>query len=494
LLTYFGAIRKAKMNIHIIPLIILIIYMLITVGIAALALRRSMSSERYLVAGRTFSTAVVLAILTGSYLGGGSVIGVTQRSYNEGIVGWLYTASLSLGAFIFAFIMAKRYRRFKLTTIPEVINSLFDTKTRIMSLVLLIVAYFFIALTGVIGGGALLSPLLGIDKWLADLITAVIFIAIIAAGGLPSVAVVNIVQVIVLSCMLLFGLVYSLTLIGDSITAGWSALFSELPPSFWSFTSIDPLTLSGEVIAVGITSLVAAATVATMFAARDEKAAFRGIFWTGIYLIPIGLVCALIGMCARIYFGDALPYGLSAGPAMMLAFPPVIAGIALCGFWAAIVSTTPIILIAMTQMMMRDIYQPFINPQASDKKILLYSRLAAVALGVLVWVIGIAMHHVIELIVIGAALRVGLAVALLIAVYLGAKYVSEDGAFWGLIVGSITLIAWTVAGSPYEIHMALPAIATSFISMLIISRFRKRKKEFSPEVMEALHPGKGEHG
>jgi len=478
-------------NIHIIPLLILIAYMILTVVIATFALRRTMSSEHYLVAGRTLSTGVVLGILTGSYLGGGSVIGVTQRSYNEGIVGWIYTLSLSLGAFIFAFVMAKRYRRFALTTIPEVINKLFDTKTRIMSLVLLIVAYFFIAMTGIIGGGALLSPLLGIEKWLADLITVAIFIAIIAVGGLPSIAAVNIVQVVVLSFMLIFGLVYSLALIGGSVAAGWGALFSELSPSYWSFTSIDPLTLSGEIIAVGVTGLVAAATVATMFAAKDEKAAFRGIFWTGVYLFPIGLVCALIGMCARIYFGDALPYGLSAGPAMMLAFPPVLAGIALCGFWAAIVSTTPIILIAMTQMMTRDIYQAFINPQASDKEVLLYSRMAAVVLGIVVWVIGIAMHHVIELIVIGAALRVGLAVALLIAVYIGARYVSEDGAFWGLIVGLITLIGWGVAGSPYEIHMALPAIVTSFISMIIISRFRKRKRAFSLETKEVLHPGRG---
>jgi len=66
--------------------------------------------------------------------------------------------------------------------------------------------------------------------------------------------------------------------------------------------------------------------------------------------------------------------------------------------------------------------------------------------------------------------------------------VSEDGAFWGLIVGLIVLIAWTVAGSPYGIHVAMPTIAAVFIASLLISRFRKRKAELSPEVQEALHP------
>jgi len=196
-------------------------------------------------------------------------------------------------------------------------------------------------------------------------------------------------------------------------------------------------------------------------------------------------------MCARVYFGDALPYGLSAGPAMMLAFPPVLAGITLCGFWAAIVSTTPIILMAIAQMMTRDIYQAFINPKASDRKVVLFTRAAGIAVGIIAWVVGITMREVIELIIIGSAIRVGLSVALLISIYMGARYVSEDGAFWGLIVGLIALIGWVVAGNPYGIHMVIPTIVASFIGMIIISKFRKRKAEFSPEIKEALHPTRG---
>ena len=50
-------------------------------------------------------------------------------------------------------------------------------------------------ITQIIAGGALLAPLLGVEKWIADLDrSAIIFMAIITAGGLRSIALVNVIQ------------------------------------------------------------------------------------------------------------------------------------------------------------------------------------------------------------------------------------------------------------------------------------------------------------
>jgi len=49
-------------------------------------------------------------------------------------------------------------------------------------------AYYVPAITQIIAEGALLAPLLGIEKWLADHIAAAVFLAIIEAGGLCSIA------------------------------------------------------------------------------------------------------------------------------------------------------------------------------------------------------------------------------------------------------------------------------------------------------------------
>lgn len=477
------------MQIHVIPLIILIAYFVITQILATVVLRKKMGAEHYLVAGRALPTLIVLVIVLGDWLGGGSVIGVAQRGYNDGVVGWIYPISIGIALLVFAFTMAARYRRVGAVTVPEVVGKVFDNKTRVLAALMIALAYYILFVTTIVAGGALLAPLLGVDKWLADLISVAIFLAIVVTGGLTSIALVNIVQCVVIYVGMIIGLVYSLAFIGGSVPAGFSKLLTDLPPSFWSLGATNPITWGGELISVVFTCFAAQAAVTAVFAAKDVKAAVRGNLYTAILIMPIGIVFVMIGMCARIYFGDDLPYGLSASPAMFLALNPVVAGIGLCGAWAAIVSTGPLVMLAVVQIVMQDFYKPYINHNAPDKKVLLYSRLITIAFGVLAFFLAITMYKLLETVFWAFTIRAGIGVILLIGVYMGTKRISEKGAFWGLIAGLVALIGWTVAGSPWGIHVVVPTIVVVFAASLIISKFMKRKAELLPEIKEALHPG-----
>ncbi len=478
-------------NVNVIPAIVLISYIILTLVIANMVLRKKMGSEHYLVAGRALPMFMVMAVVLGDWLGGGSTVGVCQRGYNEGIVGWVYPISIGIGLIVFSFTLAGAYRKLRAITIAEVAGKVFGTRTRITSAIVIGVAYFAVAITQLVAGGALLAPLLGIDKWLAELIAALIFIAVITAGGLASVAVVNIVQCVVIYVGMLLGLFFALTLVGDgSAFAGMSVLTDKLPASFWNFDSIAPVKVSGEVLATILSCFVAQAALTGVFAARDEKASISGTRLAGILIIPIGITFVLLGMCAKIYYGTALPFGLSAGPAMMLALHPVIAGIALCGLFAAIISTGPLCFLAPTQILIRDIYTAYINPQASDKKVLLYSRILGIVLVLLGWVLAVSVTNILDTLFWAFALRSAIAIVLIMIAYLGSRRISEDGAFWGLIIGVGVLIVWTLLGSPYQIHVAVPLVVVIIISVLLISKFRKRKTELSPEVIEALYGSK----
>jgi solute:Na+ symporter, SSS family len=480
-------------KVNVVPMAILVAYIILTLVIANMVLRKRLGSEHYLVAGRSLPFIMVMAVVLGDWLGGGSTVGVCQRGYNEGIVGWFYPISIGIGLLIFSFTLAGAYRKLRAITIAEVAGRVFGTRTRITSAVVIGVAYFAVAITQVVAGGALLAPLLGIDKWLADLIAALIFIAIITAGGLASVAAVNIVQCVVIYVGMILGVFFALAAVGDgSVFAGVNVLSDKLPASFWSFDSIAPVQVSGEVLATILSCFVAQAALTGVFAARDEKAAVSGTRLAGILIIPIGITFVLLGMCARIYYGTTLPFGLSAGPAMILALHPVVAGVALCGLFAAIISTGPLCFLAPTQILIRDVYTAYINPEASDKKVLLYSRILGVVLVILGWILAVAVTDILDTLFWAFALRSAIAVILIMIAYLGSRRISEDGAFWGLIIGVGVLIIWTLLGSPYHIQEAVPLVVVIAISTLIISRFRKRKTELSPEVSEALYGSKKE--
>ena len=478
------------MQVHVVPLVLLIAYTVVTIGVANIVLKKKLGADHFLVAGRALPLALVVAVVLGDWIGGNATVGVGQRGYTEGIVGSSYSIALGIAMFVFASTMSARYRRLRAITIPEVVGRLYDPKTRLMSAIVIGVAYFIAGITQIIAGGALLAPLLGVEKWAADLIAALIFMAIITAGGLRSIALVNIIQMGVIFVGIVISLVFSLSLIGGSIAGGFERLWTELPPSFWSISARHPLTLAGEVVATVLTCFAGQAAITGIFAAKDTKAAVLGAWIVGILLMPIGIAFAMLGMCARLHFGDMLPYGLSAAPAMMLALNPFMAGIAMCGLFAAIVSTGPLCFLAPTQILLRDIYSVYINPDASDKTRLFISRLLAIGLLVSGGILAITLTEVLKITYWGFAFRVGIAVILLSATFLGTRRVSEDGAFYGLIAGVVVFAIWTLAGNPFRLHVGIPTAVAVFIATVAISRFRKRRHELSAEVREAMYPDK----
>lgn len=476
------------MEIHVVPLLLLIVYTVVTIGIANIVLRKKLGSDHFLVAGRALPLALVVAVVLGDWVGGNATVGVSQRGYTEGIVGSSYSIALGIAMFVFASTMSARYRRLNAVTIPEVVGRLFDRKTRLMAAIVIGVAYFIAGITQIIAGGALLAPLLGVDKWIADLTAMLIFMAVITAGGLRSIALVNIIQMGIIFAGIVVSLIYSLTLVGGTVAGGFGRLWTELPSSFWSLSARHPLTLAGEVTATVFTCFAGQAAITGIFAAKDTKAAVRGSWIAGALLMPIGIAFALLGMCARLHFGDNLPYGLSAAPAMMLALNPFIAGIAMCGLFAAIVSTGPLCFLAPTQILVRDIYSVYINPDASDSAKLVLSRSLAVALLVFGGIFSIKLTEVLMITYWGFAFRVGIAVILLSVTFLGARRISEDGAFYGLIAGVAAFAVWTLLDSPYRLHVGIPTALTVFAATVLISRFRKRRRALEPDVEEAMYP------
>ena len=475
------------MTINVIPLVMLVVYAILMIGVANTVLRKKLGSDHFLVAARALPLSLVVGVVLGDMVGGASTVGVCQRGFNEGLVGSLYSISLGLAFFAFASTMSARFRRLRAITIPEVVGRLFDAKTRLTSAIVIGVAYLFIGITQIMAGGALLSPLLNIDIWLAELIAAIIFVIIISAGGLRSIALVNIIQVFVIFIGMLVSLFFSLQLIGGSVSLGMGRILNELPPSYWNFFSRPPLTLAGEVLGTVFTFFAAQAAITGIFAAKDQKAAVQGTWIAGFLIMPIGVCFAIIGMCAKVHFGDTLPFGLSAAPAMMLSLNPYVAGIALCGLFAAIISTGPLNFLAPIQIIIRDVYTVYFNPDATDKKLVFMNRLLAIIIVFVGWTIAVTLQEILVLTYWAFAFRAGIAIILLSVTYLGSRYVSEDGAFWGLIAGVLAFIIWTISGSPLGLHVAIPSMATVFIATLIISKFRTRKKELSPEVQEALY-------
>ncbi len=471
---------------HPLPLAILAAYALVTLGIGNLVLRRRLGSEHFLVAARALPLSLVVAVVGGDMLGGASTVGVSQRGYTDGIVGAVFNFSVGIAFFVFAATMAGRYRRLRAVTVPEIVGRLFDGRTRALAAVVIAIAYFVIGVSQIMAAGALLSPLLGIGVSSAELIAAAVFFAIVVAGGLHSIAFVNIVQLVVMLGGAVVSVLYSLQFVGGSVAVGFHRIWTELPSSYWSLNPGNPLTQGGEMLGTVFNLFAAQAAITGIFAAKDVRVAVKGAWLTGAMFLFVGVPFALIGMAARVQFGADLPGGLAAAPAMILALNPVVASIGLCGLFAAIVSTGPLCFLAPVQIFLRDVIG---HRELTDRQRLVISRALGGAVLAAGWAAAATFEGILNLTIWAYAFRAGIAVVVLGVTYLGTRRVSEAGAFWGLMTGAAMFAIWTLAGTPLGIHVAIPSMTANFATTLIVSRLSPRRRAWPVEVVEAIHPG-----
>ena len=151
-----------------------------------------------------------------------------------------------------------------------------------------------------------------------------------------------------------------------------------------------------------------------------------------------------------------------------------------------IISTADSYLLVPATTIMRDVYQTYINKNASEKKIVLLSRLLVLGLGTLAYVISLGFSEssgfferaLYAYTIYGAAITPSLVAALFW------KGATKEGAIASIICGSVMTLIWKEAEFiqnwlPEKIYSGvdevLPAIVLSVLSLVIVSKFTGKK-------------------
>jgi Na+/proline symporter len=122
---------------------------------------------------------------------------------------------------------------------------------------------------------------------------------------------------------------------------------------------------------------------------------------------------------------------------------------------------------------MRDVYQKSINPNASDKQILLYTRLLVVGLGLLGFV-ALRFFSTILAMALWAYTMYGAAITpALLAIFLWPR-VTKAGGVSSITAGMVTTLAWEIyarqaGGYPYDLATVYPAMTLSVLALVIVS-------------------------
>jgi SSS family solute:Na+ symporter len=448
----------------------ILIYLLILIGVGAIRSRRVKTQTDFMVAGRKLSAPVLVGTLLATWIGSGSIIASAGLSYRKGFSALWFDAGVWVAIIVLYFI-AGRARKLAQFTVPDILEMRYNQTARILGSITTIIAYTAIVSYQFKAGGMVLNMVVGIPVEQGIIITALFVIAYTALAGMISVAYTDVVNGVVLLLGLVIAFPFLLKLAG-----GWGTMTATLSPD--RFQVLGTMTI-WEALGYSLPTMLLLLGESNMyqrfFSAKDEKAARVSVVgWISgtIFVETLIVVLAIIGSSIFLDINPesvilhSVRHGLS----------PVIGCVLLAAIVAVIVSTADSFLLVPSTNIMRDIYQRFINPNVSQRKMVLYSRIVVILLGIVAFVQVRFFTTVLAMALYAYTMYgVGITPATLAAFFW--KRATPTGGVCSIASGMATTIIWELLKKPFDVPTVYPALILSVSSLIIISLLTAKPKE-----------------
>lgn len=453
-----------------IQLVIVVLYVLLLFVISLYAKRRaSGGSVNFLFGGRQMNTVLVAVNIAGLAVGAASTVGVAENAFTAGIAAGWYNGAWAAGAMVMGLLAAGKYRALNCTTIPELFERYYDKKGRVISVVGLITIQMVITSLQYLAGGAILSSMLpDIFSFTGGMITsAVVFIGITLIGGLWSSGLSNIISIVLIYFGVIVGTYFSVSQQG-----GMSAISAQLPAGtdwFGPFGGLGAATIAGWFVVMITQSITAQGPVQIACGAANAKTAKYGFLWGAIIIFPIGFLCAIMGLVAKIaYPGVKATMAL---PKVIMSLDPIISGITLAALWAADVSTACTLLLGAGTLFAQDIFKRFINPNIAEDKYVIVNRVTILVLGLLTLWLAFNAVGILKTMLLGLSLTTAFTLVFLFTIF-APGLCRRNSAFYTVAAGILALAAWQafpqirVFAHPIYLEW-LVCLATFFVVALV---------------------------
>jgi SSS family solute:Na+ symporter len=455
---------------------LLLAYAFLQIGVGLWIGRRVRGSGDFFVAGRALGPGLLFATMAAANIGAGSTVGATGLGYRDGLAGWWWVGSAAIGSLVLAFTVGPRMRRLGaergLATVGDFLEDRYGRGVRGVIALLLWVGTLAILAGQLIALAWVLGVVAGLPKWAGCLLGGALVTAYFTAGGLLTSAFVNVLQLAVI----LGGFALALPL-AIARAGGFEAVVAATSgrEAFWS-----PWQGGGSGVAylafLGPAFVVSPGLLQKIYGARDDRAARVGVTANALLLFSFAFVPPLLGIAARAMHPALDNPELALPTVLMRDLPPLLGALGLAAVVSAEISTSDAILFMLATSLSQDLYRRFVNPGASDARVLVVARGAAVAGGAAGTLLAIVASSVIG--ALGFFYTV-LSVSLFVPVVAGlyARRVGAPEAWAAIAVGGTTLLAAQLAGGGRAVLGLTPALLgllASAAGCLLVALVRRR--------------------
>ncbi|MBQ9115617.1 MAG: sodium/proline symporter PutP [Clostridia bacterium] len=510
-------------------LIAMVIYMAAVIGIGVwFSKRANQNSENYFLGGRSLGPWVTAMSAEASDMSGWLLMGLPGVAYWCGLADAAWTAiGIAVGTYLNWLLVAKRLRRYSVRannsiTLPEFFSNRFREKSPvIMTLAAAFILIFFTvyAASCLVTCGKLFSTLFG-DPYIAMMLLGALFVLIYTLlGGFLAESASDFMQAIVMIVALAVIVIISTVKAG-----GVGAVIANARdiPGFLEFFGLATPTLNdakeqiviegkplfGEAAPYGILSVFSMMAWGLVYfgmpqvllrfmAIRKEDELKRSRRIAMVWVVVSLAVAVFIGIVGRQLFPTEHLTASSAENIFITlaksSLPALLAGFVMAGILAATISSSDSYLLIAASAFAKNVFQGVIKKKASDKQVMLVSRITLLVIALVAIIIALDENSVIFKVVSFAWAGFGATFGPLMLFSLFWKRTNRAGAIAGMVSGAGMVFLWKLVisklGGVFGIYELLPAFIFSSVCIVVVSLLTAKPSEEVEQDFDAVKAG-----
>lgn len=441
-----------------------LLYMVALAFVSYASRKHARTAASFSSGGVHYPAMLIGFLLMSEFIGTAASVGTAEAGYKVGISAAWNVAALGIGFVLYSVFLARKFKETGENTISGVLARTYGQPVKVATSIIMIFALQIVAISTYTSGGAIISPLFGIDRATAIVVTGLAGVLYVGLGGMSSVIYTNVIHAMVKYLGIVIALALGLSRIG-----GVEALRVRLPASMFDATAVGWPQIFAWLVA-GIGAVFATQyVVQAINTVEDGATARRASFYSAMLLIPFGVLAAMIGMvCQVLYPGIA---ATAAFPTLIADISQVPATIVVAGLAASLFGTISALSIGAATLVYKDFYLPLTGRSGDSAGSLRFIRTATIAAGLLPIPLAILSTEVLSVTFLAKSLRASLAVLVLLAFY-APGFGTRQGALVSVALSLVATILWFIAGNPFGIDNAYVAVAIPMIAMATSHMFR----------------------
>ncbi len=476
----------------------------------------------YYLAGRAVGILQNASAISGDYISAASFLGISGLTFLLGFDGLYYAVGFFLGFAIVLFFIAGPLRKFGQYTIPDFVGGRFHTNEgRAVAVLCVLVISLFYTAPQMLGAAKILLILTHLPYPAAVALMSGAITLYVVLGGMRAATMIQIFQFWVLWCAIFVvvvlvwrgGLAYDFimvqirTLLGQESGAARSLYLN--PGGVYNLRESLSLLFALVCGTAGLPHILV-----RLYTNPDRTRARWSVMLVLLFIGTFYLMTPYIGLAINYLFmvtesgTSAAAGGLApqimdwltfdgqnlAVPAAAMHFGGQVAlGITVAGALGAVLSTTAGLLVVMSGALGHDLYYNLYNPRASQRTRVRVARASTVVMGVVVFLLGLAVQRMQIAVLVGLAFAVS-ASTLFPVLVLGLwwRRMTGAGAIAGMVTGLSTSLFLIFGKSlvPGWLHFENPggiSVLASFLAIVVASKTFGGVPEDTDRFMALVH-------